>query len=109
MLMQRSLPTSGLIWRPSSVSKEHEPRYDKQRHVVSAFVLIQTEMDKAGAVAAQIASLEGVVLADVVTGPYDVIAKAEADDMDQLGKLVMSRMQMIEGITRTLTSPVVNL
>lgn len=77
--------------------------------MVSAFVLIQTEMDKAGAVAAHIASMEGVVMADVVTGPYDVIAKAQADDMDQLGKLVMSRMQMIEGITRTLTSPVVNL
>lgn len=77
--------------------------------MVSAFVLIQTEMDKAGEVAEQISSMEGVVLADVVTGPYDVIAKAEADDMDQLGKLVMSRMQMIQGITRTLTSPVVNL
>lgn len=77
--------------------------------MVSAFVLIQTEMDKAGDVAAAIGQLEGVVMSDVVTGPYDVIAKAQAQTMDELGKMVISRMQMVEGITRTLTSPVVNI
>ena len=76
---------------------------------VAAFVLIQTDMDKAGAVAAEISALEGVVMADVVTGPYDIIAKAEAETMDELGALVISRLQMIPGITRTLTNPVVNL
>ena len=76
---------------------------------VAAFVLIQTEMDKAGAVAAEMAALDGVVMADVVTGPYDIIAKAEAETMDELGQLVISRLQMIPGITRTLTNPVVNL
>lgn len=76
---------------------------------VSAYVLIQTEMDKAQAVAAAITAMDGVVAADVVTGPYDVIAKASAESMDELGKLVISRMQMVQGITRTLTSPVVNL
>ncbi len=47
--------------------------------------------------------------ADDVTGPYDVIARAEADTVDELGKMVVSRVQMIDGITRTLTCPVVNL
>lgn len=77
--------------------------------MVSAFILIQTEMDKAGDVAGQISQLDGVVMSDVVTGPYDVIAKAQAETMDELGKMVISRMQMVEGITRTLTSPVVNI
>ncbi|MET0665081.1 MAG: Lrp/AsnC ligand binding domain-containing protein, partial [Acidimicrobiales bacterium] len=56
-----------------------------------------------------IGALEGIVSADDVTGPYDVIATAEADSVDDLGKMVVSRVQMIEGITRTLTCPVVNL
>ena len=54
---------------------------------VSAYVLIQTEMDKAASVAAAIADIEGVVAVDVVTGPYDVIAKTSADTMDELGAI----------------------
>ena len=76
---------------------------------VRAYVLIQTEVGKAAAVATQIGALEGIVTADDVTGPYDVIATAEAGSVDDLGKMVVSRIQMIEGITRTLTCPVVNL
>jgi DNA-binding Lrp family transcriptional regulator len=76
---------------------------------VRAYVLIQTEVGKAAAVAAQIGELEGIVTADDVTGPYDVIATAEAGSVDDLGKMVVSKVQMIEGITRTLTCPVVNL
>ena len=76
---------------------------------VRAYVLIQTEVGKAAAVAAEIGQLEGIVTADDVTGPYDVIATAEAASVDDLGKMVVSKVQMIEGITRTLTCPVVNL
>ena len=76
---------------------------------MSAYVLIQTEVGKAASVAQEVRDLNGVVAADDVTGPYDVIARAEADDMDELGKMVVSRIQLIEGITRTLTCPVVNL
>ena len=76
---------------------------------VRAYVLIQTEVGKAAAVAAEIRALDGIVSADDVTGPYDVIAVAEAASVDDLGKMVVSKVQMIEGITRTLTCPVVNL
>jgi DNA-binding Lrp family transcriptional regulator len=76
---------------------------------VRAYILIQTEVGKAGDVAHQIRELSGVTEADDVTGPYDVVAKAEADDMDELGKMVLSKVQMIGGITRTLTCPVVTL
>jgi len=76
---------------------------------VSAYVLIQTEVGKAADVAEEIRAIAGVVAADDVTGPYDVIARAEAGSMDDLGKMVVSRVQMIDGITRTLTCPVVNL
>jgi len=76
---------------------------------VSAYVLIQTEVGKAAQVASEARTIDGVVAADDVTGPYDVIARAESGSMDDLGKMVVSRIQLIEGITRTLTCPVVNL
>ena len=56
-----------------------------------------------------IREIDGVVISEIMTGPYDVIAKAEAESMDQLGRLVVSQIQMVDGITRTLTCPVVNL
>ena len=76
---------------------------------VSAYILIQTEVGKAAQVASEVSSIEGVVSAEDVTGPYAVIARAEAPSVDELGKMVVSRVQMIDGITRTLTCPVVHL
>ncbi|HKR48257.1 MAG TPA: Lrp/AsnC ligand binding domain-containing protein [Pseudonocardiaceae bacterium] len=77
--------------------------------MVQAYILIQTEVGKAAAVAAAVASLPGVASAEDVTGPYDVIVRAEAVDVDQLGQLVVARVQQVNGITRTLTCPVVHL
>lgn len=76
---------------------------------VSAYVLIQTEVAKAASVAREVRDIPGVVAADDVTGSYDVIVQAEAATVDELGKMVVSRIQMIEGITRTVTCTVVNL
>ena len=76
---------------------------------VSAYVLIQTEVGKAAQVAEEVAKIDGVVSAEDVTGPYAVIVRAESDTMDDLGRLVVSRVQLIDGITRTLTCPVVHL
>ena len=76
---------------------------------VSAYTLIQTEVGKAATVAEQVREVDGVASADDVTGPYDVIAKAEAETVDALGRMVVSKVQMIDGITRTLTCPIVHL
>lgn len=76
---------------------------------VSAYVLIQTEVGKAAAVAGQAKAIPGVVSAEDVTGPYDVVVRADAGSIDELGRMVVSRLQTIEGITRTLTCPVVQL
>lgn len=76
---------------------------------VSAYILIQTEVGKAAEVAAEVGAIEGVASSEDVTGPYDVIARAEANTVDELGKMVVSRVQGIGGITRTLTCPVVHL
>jgi DNA-binding Lrp family transcriptional regulator len=77
--------------------------------VVQAYILIQTEVAKASAVAETISRIKGVVQAEDVTGPYDVIVRAEAESVDDLGRLVVAQIQQVEGITRTLTCPVVHL
>ena len=60
-------------------------------------------------VANEVRGIAGVAEAEDVTGPYDVIVRAEAKTVDELGKLVVARIQSVEGITRTLTCPVVHL
>ena len=76
---------------------------------VTAYVLIQTEVGRAEKVATAARAIPGVVDSDNVAGPYDVIVKAEAGTLDELGKLVVSEIQKVDGITRTFTCPIVNL
>ncbi|MFC5186138.1 Lrp/AsnC ligand binding domain-containing protein [Actinomadura harenae] len=77
--------------------------------MVQAYILIQTEVGKAASVADTIREVTGVTLAEDVTGPYDVIVRAEARNVDELGKLVVAQIQGVEGITRTLTCPIVHI
>ena len=77
--------------------------------MVQAYILIQTEVGRAAAVAEAIAAIPGVALAEDVTGPYDCIARVEAETVDGLGKLVIAKIQEVEGITRTLTCTVVHV
>lgn len=76
---------------------------------MEAYVLVQTEVGAASTVAGEVGAIDGVVFAEAITGPYDVIALVRADSVDALGKLVVSRIQLTEGITRTLTCPIVHL
>jgi DNA-binding Lrp family transcriptional regulator len=77
--------------------------------MVAAYVLIQTEVGRAGQVASAIAAIKGVHRVEAVAGPYDIIARAEARGMDDLGRLVVSRIQAVNGVTRTLTCAVTHL
>ena len=77
--------------------------------MVAAYVLIQTEVGKAGQVAHAIAQIRGVHGVEPVAGPYDVIASAEARGMDDLGRLIVSKIQAVNGVTRTLTCAVTHL
>lgn len=77
--------------------------------MVSAYILIQTEVGKAAQVAQQISEIDGVEVAEDVTGPYDVVVRATANDMDELGRMVVARIQSVDGLDRTVTCPVVHL
>jgi DNA-binding Lrp family transcriptional regulator len=77
--------------------------------VIAAYVLIQTEAGKAAAVAAALRAVPGVSETASLAGPYDVIARAQAPDIDELAKLVTTRVQAVDGVTRTVSCPVVHL
>ena len=74
---------------------------------VQAYVLVQTEVGKSAQVAKAISDIPGVTQAEDVTGPYDVIVRCEGPSIDELGALVVSQIQQVTGITRTLTCPIV--
>jgi DNA-binding Lrp family transcriptional regulator len=77
--------------------------------VLQAYILVQTEVGTAAQVAKDVRNLIGVTEAEDVTGPYDIIVRAEAKDVEELGKLVVARIHSVKGITRTLTCPVIHL
>jgi DNA-binding Lrp family transcriptional regulator len=100
----------GIVARVGNRDDDLPSRSGTVWHVtVQAYILIQTEVGKAAAVAAEIQKIKGVTLAEDVTGPYDVIVRSEAKSVDELGKLVVAKVQGVSGITRTLTCPVVHL
>ncbi|HEX6231268.1 MAG TPA: Lrp/AsnC ligand binding domain-containing protein [Actinomycetota bacterium] len=77
--------------------------------MVSAYILIQTEVGRASNVTRELSGIKGITMVDGVTGPYDVIARGEAADLDELAKAVVMPVQSVEGVTRTLTCPVLQL
>lgn len=73
---------------------------------IQAYILIQTEVGKASSVAKAVSAIAGVTFAEGVTGPYDVIMRAEASSMEEFARLILSKVQTVAGITRTLTCPI---
>jgi DNA-binding Lrp family transcriptional regulator len=76
--------------------------------MLSAYVLIETEVGKVAHVAQAIIKLDGIQLAEDLAGPYDVIAKVKAPSLDELGRLVVSHIQVLDGVTRTVTCMVLH-
>jgi DNA-binding Lrp family transcriptional regulator len=78
--------------------------------MVEAYVLIQAKPGPAGeGVSKEVATIKGVISAEDVSGPYDVIARARGPSLDELAKLVVAKIQLLDGVTRTLACPVVHL
>ena len=71
--------------------------------MLSAYVLIETQVGKVAHVAQALIKLDGVQLAEDLAGPYDVIARLHAPSLDQLGRLVVAHIQILDGVTRTVT------
>jgi DNA-binding Lrp family transcriptional regulator len=76
--------------------------------MLSAYVLIETEVGRVAHVAQALTELDGVQLAEDLAGPYDVIARLQAPSLDELGRLVVSHIQLLDGVTRTVTCMVLH-
>jgi len=70
---------------------------------VTAYLLINTQVQKSSAVAAELKKIKGVEFSDSVTGPVDVIVRVRLDDMKALGELVINEVQSVDGIKSTIT------
>ena len=78
--------------------------------MVEAYVLVNAEPGRAGRTLSKtMAAVKGVLSAEDLSGPYDVMARIEARDLDELAKLVVTMIQTLQGVTRTITCPVVHL
>ena len=105
----RKASEAALLHSPAPKTNTTQANGRSGMAAVQAYILIQTEVGKAAQVAREVRDIEGVDAAEDVTGPYDVIVRASAPNVDDLGKLVVAKIQAVEGITRTLTCPVVHL
>ena len=81
--------------------------------MMRAYVLIESAVGKANTVAEGVKKLRfddaDVTSVDAVTGPFDVIALLESDDLDKLGRAITDGIQQVEGVQRTTTCLVVRL
>ena len=68
-----------------------------------AYILIETAVGRTKQVASTLQQLEGVKSADCVTGPYDVIAVVEGENLNEIGLLITNKIHPVVGIARTVT------
>ncbi len=77
--------------------------------MVEAYIFINVSSGNLDNAAKHIYSLEGVQSVEAITGPYDAIVRAEANSTDELGQLVVSNIQKVDGVEKTLTCLIVEL
>jgi DNA-binding Lrp family transcriptional regulator len=68
-----------------------------------AFILVETAIGRTKEVVSVLKKMEGLKSVDTVTGPYDIIAVVEAEDLNKIGDLITGKIHAIEGISRTVT------
>ena len=69
---------------------------------VKAFVLIETAVGKTRDVEAALKVIEGIRSVDRVTGPYDIIAVIEGENLKDIGDFFITKIYPIPGISRTV-------
>ncbi len=70
---------------------------------VKAFVLIETEIGKTNQVMKTLQEIDSLQTVDAVTGPYDIIALLEKEDLLGLGKIITEKIHCMECVRRVVT------
>ena len=76
---------------------------------VSAFVLVDVIGDHTKRAFKTITRIPGGKHVYVITGPHDLIVDIEAETMEDLNDLVLSRLRSVDGVRKTTTAIVLNL
>lgn len=71
---------------------------------VKAYVFIECEHARSREVMEKLLKIGGVEDARIVTGPYDLIALVAASNFKVLGDVVISKIQAIPNVKKTLTN-----
>ena len=74
-----------------------------------AYILVRVDGGSLLSVLREVKKVSEIKSADAICGPYDLIAVAEASDLNTLGKFVVDKIQSIKGVNRTLTCPVAEI
>ena len=69
-----------------------------------AYILIETSVGSTAQVAESLKQIKEMKAVDMVTGPFDIIAVVEADNLMDIGGIVSTQMHKVSGIVKTITS-----
>ena len=69
-----------------------------------AYILIETSVGSTANVATELRKIDQMIAVDMVTGPFDIIAVVEADNLVDIGGIVSTKMHQVGGIVKTITS-----
>lgn len=75
--------------------------------VATAYVLINIESSKTRKVYDSLQKIPNIAQLSAVTGPYDLIVTVQGTDFNAIGRLVVDKIQAIDGIVKTLTCNVI--
>ena len=70
---------------------------------VKAYILVNIVSTNLPGALKDIGAIKGVSFVDAVTGPYDAIVKMQTPDMDELGRLITTKLLKVKGVEKTLT------
>ena len=74
---------------------------------IKGYVLIETQVGKTKQVVEAIRNIQGVVSVNLVTGPYDAIAVIQTETLNNFEDLVVGKLHLLAGISRTVTCIVI--
>ncbi|MEA2016165.1 MAG: Lrp/AsnC ligand binding domain-containing protein [Actinomycetota bacterium] len=75
--------------------------------MVEAYVLMKSEPGQQGDIYTKVSKLKGVKSVKTVSGPYDLIILIESESLNDLGKMVISKIQNLRGIKDTTSCIVI--
>ncbi len=71
--------------------------------MVGAYILVKTTVGKMRDVHENLGKMDGVRDTHMVTGPYDIVVFAEADELSTIVSTLMDKVRKVDGIVDTTT------